>query len=211
MAWIGKMMATFWFWAALFVFIMFVLVCYFFVSRRKHNTHSEPIKRISTGTPNEKKSLEWDISLDAILFGFDKETKAEKSQIILEKSRLLPIEDSRIFIDEQEIPCDGLFQIILTAKSKGVTRIIIDEKKSIPNKKWYSSIGGLYNRCQEAIREIPVVGKPLEKIAPDWYQKVKVVCSLSITDKKELSYNIILARSADNIELLGFNGNFNLG
>ncbi|MGD0572339.1 MAG: hypothetical protein ABSB11_04905 [Sedimentisphaerales bacterium] len=114
------MMDTFWFWAALFVFIIFVLVCYFFISRRK--PHSEPIKRISPGASNEKKSLEWDISLDAILFGFDKETKAEKSQIVLEKSRLLPIEDNRIFIDEQKITCDGLFQIMLTAKSKGVGR-----------------------------------------------------------------------------------------
>ena len=198
-------MSTSWFWMALLVlaFVTVFLIYYLITHRRKPhiNINNKPKE-----TSNEKKSLEWDIYLDAILFGIDKNPIVKKSQIILEKSRQLPVEASGIFVDQQKVPCDGSFQVTLEAKNKGITRIIIEEKKTIPDKKWYSTLGTWYNRSQEALREIPVVGKTIEKLTPDAYQKVKVIYALSVTEAKELSYTIKLTRYADDIELLGFSG-----
>lgn len=201
-------MNTFWFWMALLIlaFLAVFLIYYFTTLRRKPHINNKPIEHTPKEASDGKKSLEWDIYLDAILFGFDKEPVITKSQIILEKSRQLPVDVSSTFIDQQKVPCGGSLQITLKVKNKGTTRIIIDEKKKIPDKKWHSTLGTWYNRKQEALREIPGVGKAAEKLAPDAYQKVKVIYALSVTEEKELSYNIKLARYADNIELLNFSG-----
>jgi hypothetical protein len=201
-------MSTFWFWIVLLIlaFVAVFLIYYFITLHRKLHINNKLIEHTPKEASDGKKSLEWDIYLDVILFGFDKESVVMKSQIILEKSRLLPIEANGTFVDQQKIPYDGSLQVTLKAKNKGTTRIIIDEKKTIPNKKWYSKLGTLYNRSQEVLREIPVVGKAAEKLAPDAYQKVKVIYALSVTEAKELSYVIKLTRYDDDIELLGSSG-----
>ncbi|MGA2092212.1 MAG: hypothetical protein ABSH16_02235 [Sedimentisphaerales bacterium] len=148
-----------------------------------------------------------DIYLDVKLLSFDQSVVMQKSSIILEQEKQLPIETDSFFIEKEKAPCGGSIEISLkTGRSTINTRTLRSELKKIPVEKWYSYIGEFYNNGQEAIRHIPVVGKVLEKIAPDAYQKIKIHYHVSVTEEKQVSYWIHINR-LDNITLQVFQGN----
>ncbi len=156
-------------------------------------------------------TLECDIYLDVELLSFDKKSEImRKGRIILEKRRQLPVKTDSMFIEEVKVPCGGYIQISLLAQHT-TSRKILDECKRIPAGKWYSHIGTIYNNGQKAIQRIAGIGKTLEGMMPDAYQKVKLSYDLSITEDKKLTYWMGLIRRSDNITLLIFRGELFLG
>lgn len=156
-------------------------------------------------------TLGWDITLDVTLFGFNKSEISHKRHIILDRTRTLPIREKAVFIKKTNIPSGGFVKIILQAKSSGATpKTIFEEFRKIPTKGILSCFGKLYNDCQEIIRLIPLVGKALEKTAPDAFQRVKVYYDLLIGEKKELSYIIKLLKGDSGKRLLALEGDLRL-
>jgi hypothetical protein len=154
-------------------------------------------------------TLGWDVYLDVTLQGFDKSNVIQKSQIVLEQAKELPVKTDSIFIEEAKVPCGGYIRISLTAKHSAATaRIIFDECKKIPAGKWYSHLGTIYNQCQKGIRHIWGMGKAIENVIPDAFQILKLSQELSVTEEKKLTYWIGLIRQSDNITLLVFRGEF---
>ena len=70
-----------------------------------------------------------------------------------------------------------------------------------------TKIGGVYNYAQEAIRFIPIVGKPLEKLVPDAYQTVWVLYRVEVDDDMTMAYDIQLNTDSSKTALLRFNEN----
>jgi len=151
----------------------------------------------------------WDIYLDISLLSFDKSEVIQKSQIVLEQGKHLPAKSDSIFIERAQAPYGGHIRISLMAKrSAGAMRKILDECKKIPVAKWYSYFGSIFNSGQKAIQNIPIVGKPLEKVVPDAFQNVKLSYEISVTEEKKLIYWMGLIRTSDNITLSVFQGEF---
>jgi hypothetical protein len=151
-------------------------------------------------------NLGYDIYLEVKLLSFDRSEVVQKSSIVLEQARQLPIQIESFLIEKEKVPCGGFIQLSLKAgRSATSGRTILSEIRKIPLKKWYSYIGGFYNNSQKALQHLPAIGKPLEKIAPDAYQKVKLHYHISVTEEKQVSYWIHLNRS-DNTTLLVFQG-----
>lgn len=154
-------------------------------------------------------TLGWDIYLGITLLSFDKKEIRNKDQIVLEQARKLPIKIDSLFLKETKVPCGGFVHISLIARrSAATTRKFLDEHKRIPAQNWFSFLGTIYNNGQRAIQHIPIVGRPLESMAPDAYQNVRISQCISVTDEKKLTYSVrLLGHSSEN-ELLDFQGSF---
>jgi len=154
-------------------------------------------------------TIGWDIYLDVSFLKFDGSDVQNKSLIILEQGKTLPLKLYDIFVDEVRVPYKGRIKIALTVKrSASITRKILSVDTEVPPIKWYSYIGHGYNICQKALQHIPVIGKPLEKVAPDAFQKVKLVYEISLTETRLMKYWIGLLRCADKQNLRTFKGEF---
>jgi len=156
-----------------------------------------------------KDTIGWDIYLEVRFFKFDGSEVMNKSKIILEQGKTLPLKLYDIFVDEIGLPYKGRLKIALTVKrTASIKREILSVDTEIPPLKWYSYIGHCYNVGQKALQHIPVIGKPLEKIAPDAFQKVKLVYEISLTNERTINYWIALLRCKDKLCLKTFKGEF---
>jgi len=153
--------------------------------------------------------VDWDIYLGVSLLSFDKSEVIQKSRIVLEQGKQLPAKSDSIFIERAQAPYGGYIRISLMAKrSAGATRKILDVCEKISLVRWYSHVGSIFNSGQNALRYIPVIGRPLEQLVPDAFQNVKLSYEISVTGKKKLIYRMELIRTSDNITLLVFQGEF---
>jgi hypothetical protein len=156
-------------------------------------------------------TLGWDIYLDVTLQDFDRSDVMQKSQIVLEQAKQLPVKTDSMFTEKVKAPCGGYIRISLMAKrSAANARKIFDECKKIPAGKWYSHLGTFYNKGQKAIQHIWGIGKAVERVIPDAFQTLKLSYELSVTEEKKLTYWMGLIRQSDNITLLVFRGEFRL-
>ena len=155
--------------------------------------------------------LGWDIYLDVILQSFDRSDVMQKSQIVLEQAKQLPVKIDSMFTEKARVPCGGYIRISLMAKRPATNaRKIFDEYKRIPAGKWYSHLGTFYNKGQKAIQNIWGIGKAIERVIPDAFQTLKLSYELSVTEEKKLTYWIGLIGQSDNITLLVFRGEFRI-
>jgi len=128
---------------------------------------------------------------------------------VIEQGKDLPAQTDSVFIEQTKVPYAGFIQISLTAKRSGATtREFWAESREIPAVRWYSHFGRAYNKGQAALRHIPWVGKPLEEIAADAYQNVKLQYKMSVTTEKRLICEMRLIRTRDNKPLLTFRPEF---
>ncbi len=145
-------------------------------------------------------TIGWDLYLDVKLLGFDNSFVLQKSKLIIEHSTILPFSRISLFLQKDKIPCGGFIKIQLTAKHGQTTskvKNLLLEHRKIPHKKTLSRIGLLYNKCQKFIQKIPVVGKALEEIAPDAFQRINLNCYIEMASDRNCCYKINLMQSSD--------------
>lgn len=155
-----------------------------------------------------------DVCVGITMLGFDGETiVASRDSILLEMDREVPCEVQRVFIDCERVPLAGTMEARVVSRTDSMERRIAEWRKSIPSPGWYRKLLAIYNRGQKAIQVIPVVGKPLEQVAPDAFQRLQVVCTFKVDPSYLLNYEINVAniKSEDHPPLISIAGEFRLG
>lgn len=152
-------------------------------------------------------SNDWDIFLHVKFESFDKSEICQKKELVLGHAQDLPAKANARFVNRQAVPHGGFIEVIFSVKRGQAAAItLLSEHVCIPVKGWARNIGWAYNGCQKAIQHIPIIGKPLEKIAPDAYQNLRVNYEVEVANDGMCKYVINLKRDSGEDELLTWEG-----
>jgi len=149
-----------------------------------------------------------DIILSLSLEGFDGKELERKRAILAEKGTLLPVLKKGDFVKGVKVPVNGKAYLILGVDNGG-HRVIVEHKFRLKKSLFLvHDIKSIYNATQEALKHIPVVGKTIEKIAPDAKQKVDCVYEIEISPDCLMQYSVLVGRERKRKKSLLFEGEF---
>jgi len=152
--------------------------------------------------------LSVDITLSLTLEGFDGEEVECKRAILAEKGTPLPLLKKDDFVKGVKVPVNGKAYLILGVDNGG-HRVIVEHKFRLKKSLFLvHGIKSIYNATQEALKDIPVVGKTIEKIAPDAKQKVDCVYEIEISPDCLMQYSVLVGRERKRRRSHVFEGEF---
>jgi hypothetical protein len=159
----------------------------------------------------EKNVLGADLVCEVVFLSFTKEPVKDHLGVLAESATPIPFTKKGVVVSSASVPVGGVINVRLSLLKHRTKRPVFATKEEIKTAKWYHDVGWYWNKFQGALENVPVVGKSLEKVAPDVIQKVRLEYSVAVSKKNSLKYKITL-RDTDSIDcpniLMSWEGDF---
>ena len=140
--------------------------------------------------------VDCDIVLEGEFRGLGADVKGSKKASIIEKGTPVPCERSGILLKSIHVPVNGEVRVGLYAV--GIRRrTIVEIVEGIRWTRWVHYPLGIYNEIQEALGQIPLAGKVIERIAPDAWQTYHLTYLFRMSPDKRLEYKVSLVDTWD--------------
>lgn len=124
------------------------------------------------------------------------------------KGRAASSAEERRFRQGCQVPVNGKAYLILGVDNGG-HRVIVEHKFRFKKSLFLvHRVKSIYNATQEALKDIPLVGKTIERIAPDAKQKVDCVYEIEILPDCLMRYSVLIGRERKRRRSHLFEGEF---